>query len=348
MIGRRSFLLGASSFVAFPALAALPGGHYLTAIDPAASLDPIAATDVVSQSVWSFPHLGESNSLAIFSAGSFTVMKLPSLRLVLSATQHLSNNIYPVHVFMSANGPVLVTAPAWQSAAYGASVIGSSAAYAQDATTGILVNANAQTMYNGDTPYTVPAGTARLLGGIRPRSNGSVGLDVTPGGPVRWDICNLNNMKRVGVTVTQAGNQNGPDGPGSWRIPTSAYRVPRNLNGDTNCYGDIFTLTPQQVDVRYFQVAYPGSLNLNFGVRWNDEVSSSGAQRWDSEIPVIGRTDLGYPVVRARRKGMWGANKAAPAECIESWAPGDPNGALNANILYGGPTNSRCTIEYLG
>lgn len=349
---RRSFLAGIGAVVVSPfvrsAFAGLPGGHYLTALDPANVSDPLATTDVTSSSVWSFPHLGESNTIAIFNGGSLTTVSVQSLQLMLSTSRHLANNIYTVHNFMGSNGPVLVTGPAWQSADYGASVIGSNAAYARDSTTGVLVNASAQTMYNGDTPYSVSAGAARLIGGIRPRANGLLGCDVTPGGPVRWDIFNLNNQRRVGVTVTQAGSANGPDGAGTWRIPSSAYRVPRNLNNDTNCYGDIFTLTPQQIDVTYFQVAFPGSVNLNFGVRWNSEVSSSGAQAWDSEIPVVGRTDVGYPVTRARRKGMWGANRAAPVEVIESFAPGDTTGALNGNIFYGGPFNSRCTIEWMG
>lgn len=338
MITRRLLVAGATSAaVVGRANAALPGGHYLT---PTSADDPIVTSDITSTMLYSTPILGESNAITVFDGTSFVIRHANQLALALSSSAHLANNIYPIFAGLTTNGPMIASGPAWQSAAYGASIVGSSAAVARDSVIGLMVNAAQMQLYNGGF-FTAAAGTWRLVGGIRPYANGTLRKDVSAGTARRCDVWNLNHQgQKVKLIVTEPGHWfTGLDTSGAFNT------ICRNLNGDAACYGDIFSLFATRIEAAYLQVFFPATTNYDTGLRLNDEASSSGQQRWRGLIAVGGRRDAHTTLSSLTLEGLSGLQKIAPCEVIESY---DPNGSQQLAEVWGGESSCRCTIEWMG
>lgn len=344
MISRRSLLAGASSIaVVGPAFASLPGGHYLT---PTNADDPIVIADITSTTLYSSPLLGESNAITVFDGSTFTIIHANQLALALSSSVHLANNVYPIFAGLTVNGPMIASGPAWQSIGYGSSTIGSTAATARDGISGLIVNAAQMQLYNGGF-FTAAAGTWRLVGGIRPRANGVIGIDKSSGLNRRCDVWNMNNRQPVKLIATETGFYDTTTNPPTWHWFTTQI-APRNLNGNTNCYADVFTLIPSRVEAAYFQAFYPGApygVNYDTGIRLNNEVSSSGAQSWRGAIGVGGRWESHAVECKATIEGAFGLNKLSPCETVESMYPGQSSGSAE---IFGQEFCCRCTVEYFG
>lgn len=321
-----------------------PGGHYLT---PLVGDDPVVRADVLAAtSLWSRPLIDQSNLMAIHDGTSFVMMNVPQLELPLSTTRNPRNAISNVYNFTSSGVPLLLTGPSWATNDYGTSSLSTDAVCVRDSDTGLMVNSTAVTMYRGDTGYSVPAGRARWLGAIHCYDDGKLRCDVSAGQKRRWDISNLNNAQPIKMIVTEPGE--GPD----LHWFTNDIRT-RYLNDDSLCYADTFTCVKRRVEVEYFQVYYSGAdgvhagsgVNYDTGIQINNELSSSGAQKWRDEISASGRDDSHSITVRATVEAAFGINKAAPVETVESRNPLYP--LANAEV-FGSVASCRCTVEYLG
>lgn len=209
-----------------------------TAVNAAAAATPLAAqgrltltsntpyltTGVTAgTAVYYTPAVG--NLVPIYGGSSFSPYEFSQLTLTLSSS-HLANSIYDVFIFLDGSDVRIGTGPAWSSATAGSCDRGTGAGSTElTRVLGFDVNANAITLRNGSTTYSVAANRAFWVGTIfMDSSNGQVTCHTAYGQSRKWGVWNTFNQREINL---KAG-----DSTSSWSYSTATWRASNNASAN--------------------------------------------------------------------------------------------------------------------
>lgn len=187
---------------------------------------PVLSTGVAAgTAVYYTPYVG--NLLPIYDGLQLNTQTFAELTLTLNSN-HSASNIYDVFAFMNSGAVTLGTGPAWNTATAGAGARGTGAGTTQLSRTigGFWTNANAATLRNGATTYSVNVNCATYLGSIFiDGTNGQVSCLLAYGQSRKWGVWNAYN--RVPI-ILKAG-----DGTASWAYSSATIRASNGTSANS-------------------------------------------------------------------------------------------------------------------
>lgn len=233
------------------------------------SATPVLITGVTAgTSVYYTPYVG--NLVPIYDGSLINTQTFAELTLTLNSN-HVANSIYDVFVFLNSGAVTLGTGPAWNTVTAGSGARGSGAGTTELSRTigGFYTNANAATLRNGATTYSVNVNCATYVGSISmDGTNGQVSCLTAYGQSRKWGVWNAYN--RVPIQL-RAG-----DGTASWAYSSATVRASRN--DSTNSLQVFAGLAEEAFDLNFQQRIDVNAVSATYTiyVGYNSLVSGSG------------------------------------------------------------------------
>jgi hypothetical protein len=283
-----------------------PGG-YLTLASSTTS--PVLAADSIGGSTVYYSPI-EHDQVALYDGSCWAPYAFAQLQLALNNPNHASNTLYDVYLALSSGAVVIGTGPAWSVSTAGSGARGAGAGTTELARqNGLLVNANAITLRNGVTTYSIGAKQALYVGTIFIDATvGQITCHLGYGQSRKWGVSNAFNQRRIFLQ--------GGDPTGSWTYATNTIRQSRADAGNT-----LAVLTGLA----------DGPAELEFG----QHVSSAIGAGETSQIQIgIG---VNSTTVMSSRRGVWvfegGAGNPLGGDIVAHHVLAPTIGVNNINAL---------------
>lgn len=220
--------------------------------------------------VYFTPYNGDQ--VPIPNGTKFNVKEFAELTLTLNGTNYLANTLYDVFVALSPsdNSTIIIgTGPAWSTSTAGSGARGTGAGTTECVLLkGLNVNANAITLRNNTTTYSVALKCAIRVGTIMiDGTNGQVSCTPTVGQSRNWAICNDFNRRETALQVR--------DSTTSWTYSTATFRS--SNNAAANFARIVSSSTDDIVGANFLQLAQGGSTgSAQIGIGLNSTSAASG------------------------------------------------------------------------
>lgn len=235
---------------------------------------PVMTSDQTTKStVYYTPYIG--NLIPIPNGNSFAISSFSELSLVLNSLAHLADTVYDVFVALNPSGGAVVigTGPAWSTSTAGSGARGTGAGTTEcTSLNGLPVNANAITLTNNTTTYSIAQECAIRIGSILINgTGGQVSCTTSVGQSRKWAIANDFNKRKAILQIQ--------DSTTSWTYGTASWR---SSNGSSLNTGRIVSANiDDPVEIQFSQLgqsASTGSLEIGVGINVTDSPSGKIGQ----------------------------------------------------------------------
>lgn len=308
---------------------------YLTLVPVASdAINPIPTSDQASKtSVFYRPFTGDR--VPIYNGMTFLPRQFAELELVL-VSQHEASGIYDVFADWSGTAVRIGTGPKWSTVTAGSGARGSGGSTTELARVqGRLVNANAITLRNGGTTWSLAANRGTYLGSIYiDGSAGQCSCHVAYGQSRKWGVWNAYNRRPIVLKVG--------DATASWTYNSSTVRAARN---DANNKGTVFCgLAEEFVRADRYQAAnvIPAAGDIRGGIGWNVTNAFSGLTLVGVNANTTTAT-VGHSVGSYTALPFIGINDATACEAANT-----NGGSSSNNTFLGTELNCLLTLTWRG